>query len=1384
MQENEYPADIVPYSDDPEIARIKMLPHSIEAEQSVLGGVLLSDDAWDTVAELVSFGDFYRPDHRLIYRHMASLAEANEPIDPVTVAEALNASGELENAGGFAYLAELAKDTPSASNIRAYATVVRDRAALRHLIQAAQDIADSGYSPEGRSSDELIDEAERKIMQISEQGPKAGGPSEVNPLLSKAVQRIEELYNSDGDITGLSTGYTELDGMTSGLQPSDLVIVAGRPSMGKCIVSGSKLVDPETGELRAVDDLAADAEVISLDNGFRLSRQRASAFVDDGTKPVYRVTTASGREIETTEIHPFLTGEGWKSLAALKEGERIAVPRELPVFGSEDLPEYQVKTLAYLLADGGLTNASPRFTNKNGRVLADFIHAVEQFPSVRCRPEKSADRTPSLRVVGCPMGIQQQRTVFAERLQGRMEERCVTNRALAAATNSAPSAVGYWRVGAALPQESRFEAICTALACDTADLLPQGFASATTNGANSLTTWLRELGVMGRSALDKTIPSAVFRLPRHQLGLFLNRMFACDGSIFVQNGDQYRVSYASSCETLARQVQHLLLRFGILAKLRRKANHYDSEGPSPWELEITARDSVQRFIREIGIYSKEESARQVAALLLSKGERCHSDFLPDSVLDYILERKGDRSWRELFAAKGIALPRGFNAHLAGKSRRSLTRRRCREFAEVLDDSYLAALADSQVYWDKVTSIRYTGEKQVYDLTVPELHNYVANDILVHNTSFAMNLVEHAVLNQDKPILVFSMEMPADQLIVRMLSSIGRIDQTRIRNGKLEQEDWPKLSAAVTKMKDVPLYIDDTPALTPTEIRSRARRVAREAGGLGMIMVDYLQLMRVAGFTEGRTAEISEISRNMKAVAKEFNCPVVALSQLNRALEQRPNKRPVNSDLRECVTGETRVCLADGRPVPIRELVGSEPALFALDDERRYELAKSDKVWCVGEKPVLKVSLASGRSIRVTEKHLLLSGTGWRRCGDLQAGDRLALARKIPEPMNPVEWPELRVAFLGQMIGDGSFLSGQPMRYTTQSEENSAIVKQAAEEEFGCTVKRYAGKGCHQLLISGNGNRWHPAGANKWLRELGIFGQRSHEKRIPESAFQLSDRQIGTLLKHLWATDGTIHVREGGSDVIQYATNSPQLAQDVALLLQRLGIIARIRQTRKGDHRPGYLVIISSVEMHREFLSKVGAFGPRVSQAAELQSSTTSTVGNTNVDTLPVEVFDQVKLRMRERGVSQRAMASMRGTSYGGSSHFSFAPSRDVLAEYAELLDDDELRNAASDDLFWDRVVEVREDGIEEVFDLTVLDNANWIADGVVSHNSGAIEQDADVIMFIYRDEVYNEDSPDKGVAEIIIGKQRNGPIGTCRLAFIGQFTRFENLSRTDYGDGY
>ena len=188
-----------------------------------------------------------------------------------------------------------------------------------------------------------------------------------------------------------------------------------------------------------------------------------------------------------------------------------------------------------------------------------------------------------------------------------------------------------------------------------------------------------------------------------------------------------------------------------------------------------------------------------------------------------------------------------------------------------------------------------------------------------------------------------MEMSAEQLSFRMLSSIGRIEQTRLRTGKLHDEDWPRVDSAVSMMSDAPIFIDDSGALTPTEVRARARRLKREHG-LGLIVVDYLQLMQVPGTVENRATEISEISRSLKALAKELDVPVIALSQLNRSVEQRAGQAPVMSDLRECVTGDTLVCLTDGRRVPIRDLVGTEPDVWAIDHQQRLTRSRADKVW--------------------------------------------------------------------------------------------------------------------------------------------------------------------------------------------------------------------------------------------------------------------------------------------------------------------------------------------------------------------------------------------------------------------------------------------------------
>ncbi|KAE8175874.1 replicative DNA helicase [Photobacterium carnosum] len=387
---------------DNQMDAIKMPPHSLEAEQSVLGGLMLDNERWDTVAEKVVAKDFYSRPHRIIFEATAALLEGGQPLDLITLSEHLERSDKLDGVGGFAYLAELAKNTPSAANILAYADIVRERALIRDMIGVANEIADAGYDPQGRTSEDLLDMAESKVFAIAEQRTNdKEGPQNVDTILERTLERIELLYQSPQDgVTGVSTGFTDLNKKTAGLQGSDLIIVAARPSMGK-------------------------------------------------------------------------------------------------------------------------------------------------------------------------------------------------------------------------------------------------------------------------------------------------------------------------------------------------------------------------------------------------------------------------------------------------------------------------------------------------------------------TTFAMNLCENAAMDQDKPVLIFSLEMPAEQIMMRMLASLSRVDQTKIRTGQLDDEDWARISSTMgILMQKKNMFIDDSSGLTPTEVRSRARRIARDHGGLSMIMIDYLQLMRVPGLQENRTLEIAEISRSLKALAKELNVPVVALSQLNRSLEQRADKRPVNSDLRE------------------------------------------------------------------------------------------------------------------------------------------------------------------------------------------------------------------------------------------------------------------------------------------------------------------------------------------------------------------------------------------------------------------------------------------------------------------------------------------------------
>ena len=225
---------------DDSLEALKLPPHSVEAEQSVLGGLLLENDALDRIGDILSPSDFYRHDHRLIFEHIAKLIEHNKPADIVTVAESLENSAELSGVGGIAYLGALAQNTPTAANIRRYAEIVRERAVMRKLDEVGSGIAESAYSPQGRDAQQLLDEAEARIFQIAEGGKKSSeGFVDIKVLLPQVADRIDQLFQRDNpsDVTGVPSGFADLDSMTSGLQPGDLVIVAGRPSMGKTAFS-------------------------------------------------------------------------------------------------------------------------------------------------------------------------------------------------------------------------------------------------------------------------------------------------------------------------------------------------------------------------------------------------------------------------------------------------------------------------------------------------------------------------------------------------------------------------------------------------------------------------------------------------------------------------------------------------------------------------------------------------------------------------------------------------------------------------------------------------------------------------------------------------------------------------------------------------------------------------------------------------------------------------------------------------------------------------------------------------------------------------------------------------------------------------------------------
>jgi replicative DNA helicase len=524
-------------------------PHSIEAEAVVLGSMLMTSGVIGDVAKTLTGADFYAPRHREVFDTMLRLYDSAAPTTSHAVSVDLQTRGAMERCGGAAYLADLRRQA-SPGAIGHYVSVVHDLAVKRRLIEFHTRGIQSVRAGAGADAPTLLDGTQSALDKVS-------GEQNSNEIISAeaalmpALDRIEELGRRNGALTGLPTGFADLDAMTSGLHPGQMVIVAARPAVGKCLTGDTAITDPRTGRTYRLDEFVARGKagerlaVTTLTDEFRLVTAEPSDFIDNGVRPVFRLTTRSGRRIRATDNHPFLTTSGWTPLGDLTPGVAVAVP---------------------------------------------------------------------------------------------------------------------W-----LPDES---------------------------------------------------------------------------------GDEHRGQPAD-----------------------------------------------------------------------------------------------------------------------------------------------------QVAWDEIVSITPDGSEQVYDLTVPGTHNFVAAGMIVHNSTLGLDIARNVAIKQGQPVLIFSLEMGRDEIMQRLLAAEARVHLQSIRSGKVDDNEWRLLGMKMGPISAAPLWIDDTANITMTEIRTKARRM-QQRHGLALIVIDYLQLMRGDGRAESRQQEVSEISRSVKLLAKELGVPVIAMSQLNRGSETRTDKKPQVSDLRE------------------------------------------------------------------------------------------------------------------------------------------------------------------------------------------------------------------------------------------------------------------------------------------------------------------------------------------------------------------------------------------------------------------------------------------------------------------------------------------------------
>jgi replicative DNA helicase len=651
------------------------------------------------------------------------------------------------------------------------------------------------------------------------------------------------------------------------------------------------------------------------------------------------------------------------------------------------------------------------------------------------------------------------------------------------------------------------------------------------------------------------------------------------------------------------------------------------------------------------------------------------------------------------------------------------------------------------------------------------------------STLALDFARTASIKNNIATVLFSLEMGRNEITMRLLSAEARVPLQTMRTGQMGDDDWARLAKRMSEVADAPLYIDDSPNMSMMEIRAKCRRL-KMRHDLKFVIVDYLQLMSSPKRVENRQQEVSEMSRSLKLLAKELGVPVVALSQLNRGPEQRTDKKPLLSDLREsgCLTAGTRILRADtGSEVSLGELLASGERnipVWSLDDRLRIVPQTMTHAFPSGIKEVFRVRLASGREVEATANHPFLTLDGWRPLDAIGPGYRVAVLRHVPAPLRTQEMPEPELIMLAHLLGDGSFVKNQPIRYASTDEANLAAVTSAALH-FGITAVRddHPAARCTSLRLPAPHHLTHgkhnPIAA--WLDSMSLFGLRSHQKFIPPQIFSLPQHELALFLRHLWATDGSVTVARSGAVRVYYSTTSERLARELQMLLLRFDVKARLRSVGNVYGHPQWTIDVTGVKDQRQFLDDIGVYGERGLAAIQAQRRLDMMTAAGRFDTIPSGVWERVEQVMKERSITLSYLRTAVGSQSRGGLNANICPTRARIGRMAKVLGDVQLEMLATSDVYWDTVSFVESIGNQPVYDATVLGTHNFIANGIDLHNS--IEQDSDIVILLHREDLYEKESARAGEADLIVAKNRNGPTTTVTVAFQGHYSRFADMAR-------